>query len=243
MRKVFCLLYEIFISLPILIVVTIITAIIVMIGVTIGDKDFWSYYPPKYWSKIVCYVSLCRVNVVKKGNLDTAKSYVFVPNHQGMFDVFLIYGFLGKNIKWVQKQELRKIPFVGKASEMAGHVFVDQSNLRNMKDTIQKAEEQITEGVSMVIFPEGARTKTGKMGRFKRGAFIIAKQMNLSVVPITLNGPFDVMKIHSYLINPGKLELVIHEPISTENVSDEQLPALMDESRDVIYKDLWDKYK
>lgn len=243
MRKIFSLLYEIFISLPILITLTVITAIVVMIGVTFGNKDFWSYYPPKYWSRIICYVSLCRVKVVKKGKLDPTKSYVFVPNHQSMFDVFLIYGFLGKNIKWVQKQELRKIPFVGKASEMAGHVFVDQSNLRNMKDTITKAEAQITEGVSMVVFPEGARTKTGKMGRFKRGAFIIAKEMNLSVVPITLNGPFDVMKIHTYLINPGKLELVIHEPISLESVTEEQLPTVMEEAREVIYKDLWDKYQ
>ena len=243
MKKVFFLLYEIFIFLPILIIVTIITAVVVMIGVTIGNKDFWSYYPPKYWSKIVCYVSLCRVNVINKANLDPDKSYVFVPNHQGMFDVFLIYGFLGKNIKWVQKKELRKIPFVGIASEMAGHVFVDQSNLRNMKETITKVEEQITEGISMVIFPEGARTQTGKMGRFKRGAFIIAKEMNLSVVPITLNGPFDVMKIHTYLINPGKLELVIHEPISMKDVSEDDQPEMIEGVKSIIYNDLWARYK
>lgn len=181
--------------------------------------------------------------MINKANLDPDKSYVFVPNHQGMFDVFLIYGFLNKNIKWVQKKELRKIPFVGKASEMAGHVFVDQSNLRNMKDTIKKVEEQITEGVSMVIFPEGARTKTGKMGRFKRGAFIIAKEMNLSVVPITLNGPFDVMKIHTYLINPGKLELVIHEPISMKNVSEDDQPAMIERVKSIIQDDLWARYK
>ena len=243
MKKILCLLYEVFISLPILILATILTAVVVMIGVTVGDKDFWSYYPPRYWSKMICFVSLCKVKVISKGNLDSKKSYVFVPNHQSMFDVFLIYGFLGKNIKWVQKQELRKIPFVGKASEMAGHVFVDQSNLRKMKDTIKKVEKQITNGISMVIFPEGARTQTGEMGRFKRGAFIIAKEMDLSVVPITLNGPFDVMKMHTYLINPGKLELVIHEPVSLRNITDEEMPVVMADVKAVIYSDLWDKYK
>jgi len=86
----------------------------------------------------------------------------------------LVYGFLNQNIKWVQKQSLRKIPFVGFASEKAGHVFVDNSSVAARTATIQKAKEKIRDGVSMVIFPEGARTHTGKMGRFKRGAYHIA---------------------------------------------------------------------
>lgn len=243
MKKIVFLLYEIFIFLPILVIVSIITALVVMIGVTIGDKVFWSYYPPKYWSKIICRVALCKINVVKKGNLDPNKSYVFVPNHQSAFDIFLIYGYLGHNIKWVQKQELRKIPFVGKASEMAGHVFVDQSSLKSMKETIKKAEEKITDGVSMTIFPEGQRTYTGKMGRFKRGAFIIAKEMGLPVVPITVNGAYDVMKIHTYLVNPGKLELIVHEPIPTKDLSDEELPEVIKQSWQTVHNGLWEKYK
>lgn len=243
MKKLLCVVYEILVFLPILVVTTIITAIVVMVGVTIGDKNFWSYYPPKYWSKIICRTSLCSIKVIRKTELDPNQSYVFVPNHQGVFDIFLIYGYLGQNIKWVQKQELRKIPFVGKASEMAGHVFVDQSSLKSMKETIKKAESRITNGVSMVIFPEGARTSTGKMGRFKRGAYIIAKELNLPIVPITINGPFDVMKIHTYLINPGKLELVIHKPIPTENILEDDLNELVNTSREIIYKDLWAKYK
>ena len=244
MRKVLCIIYEILIFLPILVISTIITAIVVMLMCTITRNDkFWGYYPPKYWSKIVCRAALCRINVVKKGRLDPNQSYVFAPNHQGAFDIFLIYGYLGHNIKWVQKQELRKIPFVGKASEVAGHVFVDQSSLKSMKETIAKAESQLEKGVSVTIFPEGARTKTGKLGKFKRGAFIIAKEMNLPIVPITVNGPFDVMKIHTYLINPGKLELVIHDPIPTEGLSDDDIQKLVSQCHDTVYSALWDKYK
>lgn len=244
MRKVFYALYEIFIFLPILIPATILTAIIVMIGCLVTrNNKFWGYYPPKYWSKLACRLSLSRIHVVKKAKLDPNKSYVFIPNHQGLFDIFLIYGYLGQNIKWVQKYGLRKIPFVGKASEIAGHVFVDHSNLKSMKATITKAESQLKEGVSVTMFPEGARTETGKMGRFKRGAFIIAKEMGLELVPITLNGPYDLMKIHTYLINPSKLELIVHEPIPTANISEEDIPKLMDRCYDIIHTDLWDKYK
>lgn len=243
MKKVICFLYELFIFAPIFLLATIITATIVMIGCLFGNPKFWGYYPPHYWSKLACRLALCRIKITRKTTLDPNKSYVFVPNHQGAFDIFLIYGYLNQNIKWVQKQELRKIPFVGKASEIAGHVFVDQTNLKSMKETIEKTEAQLGEGSSMVIFPEGARTKTGKMERFKRGAFVIAKEMNLEIVPLTVNGPFNLMKMGTYFFNPCKLELIVHEPISTANLTDENMPEFINHCREVVYSGLWDKYK
>ena len=242
-KKIVLFIYELFIFAPIFVLATIITAIIVMIGCLLGNRTFWGYYPPQYWSKLTCRLALCRIKVVRRGKLDTNKSYVFVPNHQGAFDIFLIYGYLNQNIKWVQKQELRKLPFVGKASEIAGHVFVDQSNLKSMKDTIVKAEAQLGKGSSMVIFPEGARTKTGKMGRFKRGAFVIAKEMDLEIVPVTVNGPFDLMKMHTYLLNPCKLELIVHEPISTKKLNDDNMPEFIGNCREIVHSSLWEKYK
>lgn len=243
MRRVITFLYQLFIFAPIFVVATIITAVIVMIGCLIGKRTFWGYYPPHYWGKLACRLALCEIKVVRYGNLDPNQSYVFVPNHQGAFDIFLIYGYLNQNIKWVQKQELRKIPFVGKASEIAGHVFVDQSNLNSMKETIMKAEAQLEMGSSMVIFPEGARTKTGKMGRFKRGAFVIAEEMGLPIVPVTVNGPFDLMRMKTYLINPCKLELIVHEPIPTVGLSDENRQEFIDNCRQIVHSGLWEKYK
>ncbi|MDR3056824.1 MAG: 1-acyl-sn-glycerol-3-phosphate acyltransferase [Prevotella sp.] len=243
MKKIVLFIYELFIFAPIFVLATIITAVTVMIGCLFGNRKFWGYYPPKYWSKLACRLALCRIKVVRHSKLDPNKSYVFVPNHQGAFDIFLIYGYLNQNIKWVQKQELRKLPFVGKASEIAGHVFVDQSNLKSMKNTIVKAEAQLGKGSSMVIFPEGARTKTGKMGRFKRGAFVIAKEMNLEIVPVTVNGPFDLMKINTYLINPCKLELIVHEPISTKELTDDNMPEFINNCHEIVHSGLWEKYK
>jgi 1-acyl-sn-glycerol-3-phosphate acyltransferase len=242
MKKVVLFLYQLFIFAPIFVLATIITAVTVMAGCLVGNRKFWGYYPPHYWSKLACCLALCQIKVIRKGTLDPNKSYVFVPNHQGAFDIFLIYGYLNQNIKWVQKQGLRKIPFVGKASEIAGHVFVDQANLKSMKDIIAKTEAQLGKGSSMVIFPEGARTKTGKMGRFKRGAFVIAREMNLEIVPLTVNGPFDLMKINTYLINPCKLELIVHEPISTENLTEDNMPEFINNCREIVHSGLWEKY-
>lgn len=243
MKKFLCALYGIFIFAPLFILVTIITAIVVIIGCMIGKPDFWSYYPPKYWSKISCRLALCRIRVISKTKLDPNQSYVFVPNHQSYTDIFLIYGYLNQNIKWVQKQELRKIPIVGKACEVAGHIYVNQSSYKSMRETIIEAQDRLSNGASIVMFPEGARTKTGKMDKFRRGAFIIAQQIKLPVVPITVNGAFDVMRRGSFLLTPGTLELVIHEPIPTENLAEEDIVELMNKSRDVVYSALWEKYK
>ncbi|HOV71403.1 MAG TPA: lysophospholipid acyltransferase family protein [Dysgonamonadaceae bacterium] len=243
MKDVVCFLYQWLIFFPIFFVLTILTAITVMIFSPLFGNKFWGYYPPKWWSRLTCWLALCRVKVTGRENLDPKQSYVFVANHQGAFDIFLVYGFLNQNIKWVQKQSLRKIPLVGKASEIAGHVFVDNSSAVSRAITIQKAKKQIVDGVSMMMFPEGSRTRDGKLGRFKRGAFQIAIDMGLPIVPLTINGSYDVLNARSRIIHPGKMELIIHKPISTENLTEKDIPALIQQARDNIYADLWEKYK
>ena len=236
-------LYQWLVFFPIFIVLTVLTALIVMIFSPIFGNKFWGYYPPKWWARLTCWLALCKVKVIGRENLDPKQSYVFVANHQGAFDIFLVYGFLNQNIKWVQKQSLRKIPLVGKASEIAGHVFVDNSSAASRVATIQKAKKQIVDGVSIVMFPEGSRTRNGKLGRFKRGAFQIAIDMKLPIVPITINGSYDVMRVGSYIIRPCKMELIIHKPIPTENLTDNDIPALVQHTKDIIYSGLWEKYK
>ena len=235
--------YQWIIIMPLFLAATILTAILVMIFAPIFGSKFWGYYPPKWWSRITCWLALCRIKTKGHENLDKKQSYIFVANHQGSFDIFLTYGFLNQNIKWVQKASLRKIPLVGFASEKAGHVFVDNSSVSSRTRTIQAAKQQITNGVSIMLFPEGARTLTGKMKRFKRGAYHIAYDLQLPIVPLTINGPFDVLKRGESLIHPGKMELIIHKPISTAGISEDQIPDLIDKTKKVIHSALWDKYK
>ena len=96
-------------------------------------------------------------------------------------------GFLGRNFKWMMKKSLRKIPFVGKACESAGHIFVDRSGPKKVLETIQQAKNSLKDGVSLVVFPEGARSFTGHMGYFKKGAFQLADDLQLAVVPVTID--------------------------------------------------------
>ena len=175
--KVLYILYQLFIALPILLVLTILTAIVTIIGSWIGNPHFWGYYPGKIWSQLFCYVLLIPVKVVGHPEVLKKTSYVFVANHQGSFDIFLIYGFLGRNFKWMMKKSLRKMPFVGKACEAAGHIFVDKSGPKKVIETIEHARHVLQDGTSLVVFPEGARTFTGHMGYFKGPCFLCKDQL------------------------------------------------------------------
>jgi 1-acyl-sn-glycerol-3-phosphate acyltransferase len=241
--KIVRLLYQWIIFVPLFLLITLVTALLVLTMAPLFGSKFWGYVPPHYWSRVTCWLALCRVKTAGHEKLDPRQSYIFIANHQGAFDIFLVYGFLNQNIKWIQKQSLRKIPFVGFASEKAGHVFVDSSSIGARSLTIERAKEQITEGGSMVIFPEGARTLTGKMDRFKRGAYQIAFDMQLPIVPLTINGSYDVLKRNTKDLRPGRLELVIHEPIPTHGLTEADIPGVIDHTREIIRSALWQKYQ
>lgn len=243
-NRTFSFLYQWIVFVPLFLVLTLITALVVMVMAPLFGSRFWGYQPPKWWSRLTCWLALCRVKTRGHEHLDPKQSYVFVANHQGAFDIFLVYGFLKHAIIWMQKQSLRTIPLVGFASEKAGHVFVDNSNPTARAATIEKAKKGITDGVSIVIFPEGARTKNGKMGRFKRGAYHIAHDMKLPIVPLTVNGPYDVLKRNTLRLKPGKkMELVIHPPICTSNLTQDELTGLIENSWETIHDGLWEKYR
>ena len=250
MKHFVSIIYQIFIWLPLFLVITLLTAITVFVGCICGRERFFSYYPGALWSRLVCILSLCPIKVIGKEKLNKKQSYIFVSNHQGSYDIFLIYGYIGQPIKWVMKQSLRKIPFVGIACEAAGFIFVDNSSPQAAAKTIRMAEEKLKDGASVVIFPEGSRTPTGKMGKFKKGAYQMALDLKLPVVPITINGSYEVMPIGSRRLNPHRMELIIHDPIPVDTAGVEnireiaiKIRELTDKSKTTIETGLWEKYK
>jgi 1-acyl-sn-glycerol-3-phosphate acyltransferase len=226
------------------------TALVTIIGCLCGRKYIFSYYPGAIWSKLVCIISLCPVKVIGKEKLNRKQSYIFVSNHQGSYDIFLIFGYIGQTIKWVMKQSLRKIPLVGYACERAGFIFVDNSSAQAAAKTIKTAKTKLKDGASIVVFPEGSRTRTGKMDKFKKGAYQMALDLKLPIVPITINGSFNVLPFHTKLIHPHKMELIIHDPIETcsiqvENIQEAtvKIKELVDMSREKIESGLWEEYR
>jgi len=238
-------LYQLFIAAPIAAVYTLITALMVVIGCSLGNGHFWGYYPGKWWGKVMIRVFLLPVKVEGKENLQDGQSYVFVANHQGAFDIFLIYGFLNRNFKWMMKHQLRQIPFVGKACEASHQIFVDKRGPKKIKATYDKAREILQDGMSVSVFPEGARSFTGHMGVFRRGAFMLADELQLPVCPITINGSFDVMPRmrDMKLIHWHPLRLTIHKPIFPVGHDKENILYLEQESYKAVMSGLVPEYQ
>ncbi len=235
--------YQICIALPILLVLTILTALVTIAGSFIGSPSFWGYYPGKIWSQLICYILLIPVKVNGHCDIHRKTSYIFVANHQGAFDIFLIYGFLGRNFKWMMKKSLRSIPFVGKACEAAGHIFVDKSGPKKVQETIERARHTLKDGMSLVVFPEGRRTFTGHMGDFKKGAFQLADDLQLPVVPLSINGSFEVLPRTGGFVKRRRMSLTLHEPIFPQTQGPENMKSTMEKAYTVIQESLPEKYK
>ena len=236
--------YQLFIALPIIFVATVLTSLITILGGFI-NAHVLGYYPGRIWSKVVLRVLLLPIHVEGREHLQPRQSYVFVANHQGPVDIFLIYGYLGRNFKWMMKKALRKMPLVGVACEKARHIFVDKSGPKAIKETIDKARATLQNGTSLVVFPEGSRTFTGHMGLFRKGAFQLADDLQLPVVPVTIDGSFDVLtRMAGFnFVHWHPLRLVIHEPIPPVGEGKEDIKHTMEEAYRVIMNSLPERHQ
>lgn len=225
-RKLLYPFYEIYflaIALPLIVATTILAAVITIIVLYIfGDKR-WTYYPGLIWARVICALTFVRMDIKGGENFDSKKSYIFLCNHQSIYDVFVIYGWLYSRFKWIMKQELRKIPFVGAACEAAGHIFINRESAIKSNKSMLQAEQKLKHGASIVMFPEGHRTRDGKLQQFKRGAFFMACDLHLPIVPITIKGAYRVFPAGSWFICPGTITVTIHKPIDTTELTHDNL--------------------
>lgn len=237
--------YQLCVVAPVVIVASIVIASATIVGCAIGNSHFWSYYPGKFWSRLIVRLLLLPIHVEGRENLDPQQSYVFVANHQGAFDIFLIYGFLNRNFKWMMKKGLFKIPFVGPACRAAHFIMVDRSGPSKIRKTYDQAREILREGMSLVVFPEGSRTFTGHMGFFRRGAFMLADEIKLPVVPLTINGSFEVKPRTKdfYWVFWHPLSLTIHKPIPHTGTGSDYEKQVMKQAYDAIMSSLDEKYR
>ena len=212
-------LYQIFIAAPVLLVCTILCAVVTIIGSAIGGAHFWGYYPAMIWSRLMCWVMLLPVRVEGDELVDRKTSYVFVANHQGPLN-----------------KSLMNIPLVGRACRSAGHISVDKSGPKAIHHTYEQGRKVLRNGISLMVFPEGSRTFTGHMGFFRRGAFQLADELRLPVVPVTISGSFDVLSRQQgfWFLTWHPLSLTIHEPIHPQSKGPENVRQTMQQSYETI---------
>ena len=232
--KILFFFYQWLIAFPLLLVLTIVTALATILLSPLFPNKRFSYFPARWWGRAFCYLLFIKVKLIGLEKLNPQQSYVIVCNHQSIYDVFVVYGWLPMIFKWLMKAELRKIPLVGKACADAGHIFIDRSNAVTAKHSIEQAEKQLKNGNSVVIFPEGTRTHNGEMCKFKRGAFLIATDLHLPILPLTLRGCYERLPRNTVNVVPGTIEIIIHQPIDVNSYGDDGTPKLIQDSWNII---------
>lgn len=238
-------LYQLLIFFPLFVVVTIFVALLTSLGCMVGLSRWFAFLPTRFWGWFTIRFLFLPVKVEGREHLRPGQSYIFAANHQGAFDIFLLSGFLGREFKWMMKASLRKVPFVGMACEKAGYIFVDKSSRKAVAKTMDDARQRLVGGTSLAVFPEGARTFSGHMGIFRRGAFQLADELQLPVVPITIDGCFDVMPrtkdFHFAQWHP--LRLVIHPPIVPTSQGAGNIKRTLEESYRIIMDALPERHQ
>lgn len=240
MKRVLWILYQPYkflVFAPVVILSTLIVAMITLgLAAVVGPRV--ASKMGVVWSRINAWATPMLVTVRGRENINREISCVVVSNHQSQYDIFVLYGWLGIDFKWVMKQELRNIPGLGIACEKIGHIFIDRSNTQAALNSINAAREKIVNGTSVLFFPEGTRSRSAGMRPFKKGAFKFALDLGLPILPVTIKGTRDILPANTFDLFPGRASMIIHPLVDTSGYSDETLPELSDMVRGIIASDL-----
>lgn len=246
MRKLLFIVYQPYkwlIYVPFLIVSTLVFGALAVILSALISQQVGSFIGGVIWARLNSYLTPIFVKVIGKENIDKNQSYVVVVNHQSLFDIFVLYGWLGIDFKWVLKQELRKIPGLGIGCEKVGHIFIDRSNPQQAINSINAAKQKIVNGTSVVFFPEGTRGADGTLGEFKKGAFMFAIETGVPLLPVTIINTGSILPPHTLNLLPGWAKIIIHKKIDVTGYTTENIDGLMSKARNAILSGLSDEPK
>jgi 1-acyl-sn-glycerol-3-phosphate acyltransferase len=166
------------------------------------------------WNRNLLFFAGIRVKVNGLEKIDKNKRYVFIANHQSHVDIPVLIVGLQHQLSFIAKKELFRIPFFGWGMYALGHIYIDRSNARKARISIQNAISRLQkDNISLVLFPEGTRSKDGKVGQFRQGSFSLALKSGVEVVPVAIQNTADLLPKHSNNIKKGTAVFTVCDPI------------------------------
>ena len=188
----------------------------------------------RLWARWVTSIAGVKIVVENRGNLLPNQPYVFMANHASSLDIWAVFVAIPRRIRLIAKKQLSRIPFLGWVMWAGRFIFIDRQNGVAARRSIEVAGQRIHDGVSVLLFPEGTRTRDGALGPFKKGGFHLAVKAGVPIVPVALRGTRALMPRGSLLLRSGTMTVVIGEPIATVGLSDEDRANLNDRVRGVV---------
>lgn len=217
------------------IVWSIVFAVPAFLGSLVERRGYAAHFCARLWAHMILFCSGVRVQIMGRENLDPDGAYVFMSNHESALDIPILIRSLPFQVRMMAKKELFRIPIFGWALALGGYIKVDRTNTERAIASLREAARRIPrQGVSVVVFPEGTRSPTGRLRRFKKGGFAFAMDTGYPVVPVTIRGSRARIPKGALAIRPGRVEVIIDPPIPTEPYNRETRSQLVETTRDII---------
>jgi 1-acyl-sn-glycerol-3-phosphate acyltransferase len=192
----------------------------------------------RLWARSILFLTRVKVSVKGLEHIDPRVPYLYMANHQSMFDILSLLAYLPVQFRWLAKKELFHIPVFGYSMARAGYISIDRSDRRSAHKSLLEAARKIAGGVSVVIFPEGSRSTDGRIRPFKAGGFHLAIRSGRPIVPVVISGAREVMPKGRLRIRPGHIRVSVNPPIDTTSYKDKAKKELMERVHSIMEQDL-----
>ncbi|MGA2782739.1 MAG: lysophospholipid acyltransferase family protein [Smithella sp.] len=215
-------------------VATVILGIPVMVAGLLSRTGNLAFSISKLWAYTMLAVSFVRTEIENKNKIMKGTSYIIISNHQSHYDIITLVTTLGIQYRWIIKKEILKLPIFGYALYASRNIFIDRSNTTSAIESINKGFDRLPKGVSVMVFAEGTRSLDGQIHEFKKGGFVTAVRRKIPILPVTINGSRRIMRKGSFTLKPGKIQIVIGDPIDTSSYTTDTVQDLINKTRQTI---------
>jgi 1-acyl-sn-glycerol-3-phosphate acyltransferase len=199
---------------PAISIYTIVLGTASLLSSVVDRRGHFAHGCARLWSWLILATTGVGVDVEGLDRLEPGRTYIFVSNHQSIYDIPVIFSSLPYQLRITAKESLGHFPFLGWHLRRTGHLLVDRLH-PDRTGILRRWKALVGEGLSLIIFPEGTRSDDGGVGTFKAGSFLLAIEAGLPIVPLTVDGTRHVMRKGRLMTCPGHATLTVHEPIAT----------------------------
>ena len=226
----------VFFLIPAISVYTIVLGTLSLASSVFDRRGYFAHWCARTWSWLILRTTRVEVTVEGLDRIEAGKTYVFVSNHQSIYDIPILFWSLPYQLRIIAKASLGNFPFLGWHLRRTGHMLVDRSRPDRSK-IFGWASRLMRNGLSLIVFPEGTRSADGRVARFKGGSFYLALEAGLPIVPLSVVGSRHVMLKGRLATYPGHVRLVVHPPIDTTGLAGTDARAFGERVRAVIAPD------
>lgn len=214
-----------------IVIITIIDSCGLIFSLLFRKKKYNFYAHYRSWSKRVLCISGVSLDICGREYLDRNESYIYITNHSSLYDIPIVFTALDDNVRIMYKKELEKVPIFGYGLKLSPFISVIRTEPREAMKSIENALEAIRENVSVILFPEGTRSKDGKLAKFKRGAFMLASRSGKRIVPVAIIGSNKIKETGKWRFGNRNVKVTILEPVEAltehDKIAEENQMALV----------------